>query len=61
MLSCLVYEAREAEQGIWPTKTPLGYRNIIGPDGKKIIAVDPAVAPIVAKFPMQRQGGKRYS
>ena len=34
----------KAEQGIWPTKTPLGYRNIIGPDGKKIIAVDPAVA-----------------
>jgi DNA invertase Pin-like site-specific DNA recombinase len=25
----------KAEQGIWPTKTPLGYRNIIGPDGKK--------------------------
>ena len=27
----------KAEQGIWPTKTPLGYRNITGPDGKKII------------------------
>src|SRR5580692_11964651 len=40
----------KAEQGIWPTKTPLGYRNIIGPDGKKVIAVDPAVAPIVAKL-----------
>jgi site-specific DNA recombinase len=40
----------KAEQGIWPTKTPLGYRNIIGPDGKKIIAVDKAVAPIVAKL-----------
>jgi site-specific DNA recombinase len=40
----------KAEQGIWPTKTPLGYRNITGPDGKKIIAVDPAVAPIVAKL-----------
>jgi hypothetical protein len=23
----------KAEQGIWPTKTPLGYRNITGPDG----------------------------
>ena len=32
----------KAEQGIWPTKTPLGYRNITGPDGKKIIATDPA-------------------
>ena len=40
----------KAEQGIWPTKTPLGYRNITGPDGKKIIAADPAAAPIVAKL-----------
>src|SRR6202048_3956452 len=48
----------KAEQGIWPTKTPLGYRNIIGPDGKKIIAVDPAVAPIVAKlFDWYASGG----
>ena len=23
----------KAEQGIWPTKTPLGYRNVTGPDG----------------------------
>ncbi|WP_074974978.1 recombinase family protein [Nitrosospira multiformis] len=40
----------KAEQGIWPTKTPLGYRNVIGPDGKKIIVIDPAVAPIIAKL-----------
>ena len=40
----------KAEQGIWPTKTPLGYRNITGPNGKKIIAADPAVAPIVSKL-----------
>src|SRR6516164_5097098 len=40
----------KAEQGIWPTKTPLGYRNITGPDGKKIIVSDPAVAPIVTKL-----------
>ena len=40
----------KAEQGIWPTKTPLGYRNIIGPDGKKIIAIDPAIAPLMAKL-----------
>jgi site-specific DNA recombinase len=40
----------KAEQGIWPTKTPLGHRNIIGPNGKKIIAVDKAVAPIVVKL-----------
>src|SRR6516225_8552164 len=40
----------KAEQGIWPTKTPLGYRNITGTDGKKIIATDPAIAPLIAKM-----------
>src|SRR5262249_1394114 len=39
----------KAEQGIWPTKTPLGYRNMMGADGKKIISVDPATAPIICK------------
>ena len=40
----------KAEQGIWPTKCPLGYRNVVGPDGKKIIATDPTVAPIITKL-----------
>ena len=40
----------KAEQGIWPTKAPLGYRNVAGPEGKKDIAVDPEVAPIVGKL-----------
>src|SRR5262245_18794457 len=40
----------KAEQGIWPTKCPLGYRNTAGPDGKKIIATDPAIAPLIAKL-----------
>ena len=26
----------KAEQGIWPTKTPLGYLNVTGPDGRKV-------------------------
>ncbi len=43
-------QQEKAEQGIWPTKTPLGYRNITGPDGKKIIAADPEVASIVTKL-----------
>ena len=42
--------AGKAEQGHWPTKAPLGYRNITGPDGKKIIATDPALSPIVARL-----------
>src|SRR5580693_3916508 len=40
----------KAEQGLWPTKTPLGYKNVTGPDGKKIIVVDTALAPIVARL-----------
>jgi site-specific DNA recombinase len=40
----------KAEQGLWPTKTPLGYRNVTGPDGKKVIATDPAIAPLIAKL-----------
>ena len=40
----------KAEQGIWPTKCPLGYRNVTGADGKKVIATDAAVAPLIAKL-----------
>src|SRR5215813_7398502 len=40
----------KAEQGIWPTKCLFSYRNITGPDGKKIIAIDPATAPIVSRL-----------
>src|SRR5580698_9324270 len=40
----------KAEQGIWPTKTPLGYRNITAQDGKRIITPDPALSPIVTRL-----------
>src|SRR3954463_6171308 len=40
----------KAEQGMWPTMAPLGYRNVAGPDGKRIIVPDPDVAPIVSKI-----------
>lgn len=40
----------KAEQGIWPSKAPNGYRNVEGSDGKKRIEPDPAVAPIVTKM-----------
>jgi len=40
----------KAEQGIWPTKAPLGYRNVAGPNGKKVIEPDPEVAPIIARL-----------
>src|SRR6516165_565616 len=40
----------KAEQGIWPTVAPLGYRNVAGPDGKKIIEPDPESAPIISRL-----------
>ena len=40
----------KAEQGIWPTVAPLGYRNVARPDGKKIIEPDPETAPIIARL-----------
>ena len=40
----------KAEQGIWPTVAPLGYRNVAGPDGKKIIEPNPNSAAIIARL-----------
>ncbi len=41
-------QMEKAEQGIWPTKAPLGYTNVMGPDGKKIITPDPATSQIIS-------------
>src|SRR6266511_586302 len=40
----------KAEQGFWPSCAPLGYRNIVGPNGKKTIEPDPDVAPLVSRL-----------
>ena len=40
----------KAEQGIWPTVAPLGYRNVAGSEGKKIIEPDPNSAPLIARL-----------
>ena len=40
----------KAEQGIWPTKAPFGYRNAPGPNGKNIIVVDSEYASIVVRL-----------
>ncbi len=40
----------KAEQGIWPSFAPLGYRNVAGPNGKKTIEPDPDVVPIVTRI-----------
>jgi site-specific DNA recombinase len=40
----------KAEQGIWPSKAPLGYRNVTGPDGKKIIEPDPKFSGTITQL-----------
>ncbi|MCP1839108.1 hypothetical protein J2R78_002075 [Bradyrhizobium sp. USDA 4538] len=40
----------KAEQGIWPSSAPLGYRNVVGSDGRKTIEIDPKLGPIVAQI-----------
>jgi DNA invertase Pin-like site-specific DNA recombinase len=40
----------KAEQGIWPSVAPLGYRNVVGPDGRRIIELDPDAAAIVRQL-----------
>jgi DNA invertase Pin-like site-specific DNA recombinase len=40
----------KAEQGIWPTVAPLGYLNVMGPEGKKIITLDPKSAPVIGQL-----------
>ena len=37
----------KAEQGMWPSFAPLGYRNVVGPDSRKIIEPDPGTASAV--------------
>ena len=43
-------QQEKAQQGIWPTKAPLGYVNMVGPDGKRIIAPDPNLALVITKL-----------
>ncbi len=40
----------KAEQGIWPSFAPIGYRNSVRPDGKKTIETDPAFGPLISKL-----------
>ena len=40
----------KAEQGMWPTYSPLGYRNVIGEDGRHGIEPDPERAPLVKQL-----------
>ena len=40
----------KAEQGIWPSYAPLGYKNVEGDQGKKIIVPDPELSPLVKRL-----------
>lgn len=39
----------KAQQGIWPSFAPIGYLNVSGPHGKKVIVGDPELGPLVAR------------
>ncbi|MCY4008008.1 MAG: recombinase family protein [Rhodobacteraceae bacterium] len=43
-------QLEKAAQGHWPTRAPIGYRNVTRPDGRKVIAPDPELAPLVTKL-----------
>jgi site-specific DNA recombinase len=50
----------KAEEGIWPTRAPLGYVNCEREDGKRVIQVDPSTGPMVTQI-FEWYGSRRYS
>ncbi len=40
----------KAEQGLWPSVAPIGYRNVVGANGKKTIAPDADTAHLVVRL-----------
>jgi site-specific DNA recombinase len=50
----------KAQQGLWPSFAPLGYRNVQGPNGKRTIEPDPSWAPSIALL-FERYSTGRYS
>ena len=40
----------KATQGLWPSAAPMGYVNVMAPDGKRVIEVDPKYADIIPKI-----------
>lgn len=41
---------QKAQEGMWPSFAPIGYRNVTGSDGRKAIEPDPRYAEIVARL-----------
>jgi hypothetical protein len=50
----------KAREGIWPSYAPLGYMNVVGADGKRTIAPDPDLAPIIRQM-YERYATSRYT
>src|SRR5581483_11051165 len=48
----------KARQGIWPSVAPLGYTNVDGPAGKRIIAPDSILAPVITRMFERYASGK---
>jgi site-specific DNA recombinase len=40
----------KAEEGIWPSRAPLGYHNTVSAEGKKVIEPDPETADLVRQL-----------
>jgi DNA invertase Pin-like site-specific DNA recombinase len=51
---------QKAQEGMWPTFAPLGYKNVVGPDAKRIIVPDDELAPVVRKL-FERYASGKYS
>src|SRR5207248_414892 len=40
----------KAAQRLWPSFAPLGYSNMLGPDGKRVIVPDPILGPMITSL-----------
>jgi site-specific DNA recombinase len=40
----------KAEQSLYPSCAPIGYQNVMGPNGKRIIEPHPTQAPIIKQM-----------
>ena len=47
----------KARAGIYPSCAPIGYRNVVGADGKRTIVPDPDTAPIISDIYERFAGG----
>ena len=50
----------KARSGIYPSFAPVGYRNVDGPNGKRVITPDPATAGVITELFARFRTG-RYS